>query len=668
MGWGKAGKGKSTSQSSAAGAPSFLQAALEGAVVSALGLAQFGKSSQSTSQHSGQQHQRKQWCRWKSCQAAADQKPTLGDKCECFKCGKHFASTPPVQQLVEWAYQELIESKKATKVEAGPKTKSKGKNSQKGSQKDPQKGKGKGAPASPPTASQDSSGLSEADAALRDRRLAELKEAGTGKAPEEQLTTLQESAAAKDLTVMEEVSAAWSVEGSENAAALRLDPQLAKTLGEWDLQPMFDTMKLDKLPVAGNPKTAEAIVAGILSESKPCVGAAAAVKLNMEIEALKKTLVQYEADGLEDLRAETESRLKATTDKLERSKTPTTELQRKDVVAVKAQFIKDAQARSETAGLGKSKAAERSAARAKILQDTIVMYQSLEAALTDRDAAIEAAHATRSAAIEARDQEVCFLFDQKTDQLAAKEAATKAATAAASSAAAASAFSSSAAVVANASASDLALQKAMLDLEASRKQQEVLLQKIQSMQTEAAQPSAPAALPGTVTPFSPMWAALGATASATPTGPSDGTVMPFTPLPTGGRAPATPMLEASHRYLELMASVDADTLPQPIPDKGMISVEIKDTIRHMEQFYKTNAFNAIPPTTPLELNTDIDTLFAMIGEPTWTAFWGDIIPTVDDALPTQMHAVLAHQVRRAAGMIKHEGDKGAGKGKVNPYY
>ena len=273
-----------------------------------------------------------------------------------------------------------------------------------------------------------------------------------------------------------------------------------------------------------------------------------------------------------------------------------------------------------------------------------------------RDAAIKAAHAKKSAAIEARDTDVCSLFDQKTDQLAAKETAARTAAANASTAAAAAASSPSAAEAASANASaktDLALQKALLDLEDSRKQQEELLQKIRSMQTETAAAAAGAAAVQPPSPDSPP-----------------GTVVPFTPL--GVQAPATPMIAASDRFLALTAAVNAESLPQPIPDNGLVSNEIKDTINHMEQFYAANAFNAIPPTTPLELHADMDTLYAMLGEQVWAAFYGDIVPAVDDALPTQMHTVLTHQVRLASGMIKERGDKGAGKGKGtpagNPYY
>ena len=124
-----------------------------------------------------------------------------------------------------------------------------------------------------------------------------------------------------------------------------MDPELAKELAAWDLQPLFDSLAQDKLPSAKSQlKPAAEVVASILTESKPCAGAAAARKLGAELEALKKAVVHYEADGLEELKAETQAKITAVTDKLERAKKPTAELQRKDVVTLKAQFVKDAHA------------------------------------------------------------------------------------------------------------------------------------------------------------------------------------------------------------------------------------------------------------------------------------------------------------------------------------
>ena len=426
---------------------------------------------------------KKRFCPWDTCKAAQNKQSTFGSAPACFCCKRLFSSQPPIERLVAWAYQEKLKGNQANPGTTQPK----GKGSAKGGKS---KGKGFDKNSNQNTDKEAASDLT-ADqlAEIRKTRLAALRTSKDAKEDDKDQPTPKK----EDISILEEVTAAWTMEGAEGSEkALRLDQQLAQDLEEWDLQPLFETMKHDHLPASSVLKAADVVVAGILSESKPCAGALAAGKLEAELAALRHTLVHYEAEGLEELKAETQLKIKSTAERLEKSKAPTAELQRKDVVTLKAQFIKDAQARTETALAGKQKAADRIATRTSLIQKTISMYQQLANALVDRDLAIEAAHTTKSSDVEVRDTLVCSLSDKKIEELAAKEAATKGAAAAALTTAAAfvgyatgsSSPAATAALVTGTDA-DPELKKALQELETFKTQQTELMQKIQDLQAAA---------------------------------------------------------------------------------------------------------------------------------------------------------------------------------------
>ena len=100
----------------------------------------------------------------------------------------------------------------------------------------------------------------------------------------------------------------------------------------------------------------------------------------------------------------------------------------------------------------------------------------------------------------------------------------------------------------------------------------------------------------------------------------------------------------------------------------MITNETKAMVTAMHAFYSDRLFVAIPPASPLDLGTDLETIHTIVGEQVWTAFYGGTTPEQQDAIPTQMHSVIAYQARLAmssitAGAMADKGDKGAGKGK-----
>ena len=588
------------------GGASFLQKALEGAVVSALGLGVYSdKDAQGKGKGAGKGGavtKKKQFCQWKNCAAAHAMTPTIGDKAECHKCGKHFCNNPPLQMLVEWSFQQKLEEEKQKRAKADPSASSKGsKGGGKGANKQAAKGGGKGATAK--TSSPDNAAEEEA---LRKKRLEELRAAKAGTAP---VAPVHEDAG--EIGIIEEVNAAWNLDGADSDAALKLDPRLAKELQDWDLQPMFESLKLDRLPGPGKPKTAEDVVTSILSESKPCTGAAAAVKLNAELEALKKTVIHYESEGLHDLKVEAEAKVKATAEKLERQRTPTAELQRKDVVAIKAQFIKDAQVRTETADIGKLKAADRVASRASILQKTIAMYRDLEMALAQRDAAIQAAYTKKGATIEQRDKEVCLLFDRKIEALAREELEANQASAAAAAPMAGVTVQSSC-PAAN-SSQDSALQKALDDLEHFKQEQAKLMKTISDLQ--AAQASAAAA---------PQQAAAPAASSE-----------------AVDNDPPT----------DVWREFSADITKVPLPPDTLTAMEESDKVQvaTLKAFCAAIPWGAPTPAVTFHvLGVHPSVAHGLTGTPIWEECWGEKHAriTTEHIVPYSLFSVLKFAVER----------------------
>ena len=135
-----------------------------------------------------------------------------------------------------------------------------------------------------------------------------------------------------------------------------------------------------------------------------------------------------------------------------------------------------------------------------------------------------------------------------------------------------------------------------------------------------------------------------------------------------GQAAGAPP-EARHRFLNCTTEVDRDHLPKPLPDVGTVTDEIKATVLAINEFYTLHQFSVLPPTSLQQLGAETETAYAMIGETIWEGFFGDQTLGAEDALPTQLHTVLAHQARLAANRFAKgaKGDKGVGKGQNGQY-
>ena len=129
-------------------------------------------------------------------------------------------------------------------------------------------------------------------------------------------------------------------------------------------------------------------------------------------------------------------------------------------------------------------------------------------------------------------------------------------------------------------------------------------------------------------------------------------------------APAPPA-PAANKFLNCTAVVQRDQLPLPLPDVGTVSECTKTIILAIHAFYADRQFVVLPPTSMQDLQADAETLYAMLGENIWKSFFDDHTLEADEALPTQLHSVIAHQARLAPSRLSKgaKGDKGDGKGK-----
>ena len=153
----------------------FLQQALQGAVVNALGLADFGTSKGKGKGKNAAKDKpavdeaaakAARTCTWADCRAAKNKTATWGAGFSCFACKRAFATKPPVELMADWAFAAAVEEKKALPP---PKGGGKGKKGGKGGKSTGGAPASVNAPAPPPPADKD------ALARLRKERLELLK-------------------------------------------------------------------------------------------------------------------------------------------------------------------------------------------------------------------------------------------------------------------------------------------------------------------------------------------------------------------------------------------------------------------------------------------------------------------------------------------------------------
>ena len=109
-----------------------------------------------------------------------------------------------------------------------------------------------------------------------------------------------------------------------------------------------------------------------------------------------------------------------------------------------------------------------------------------------------------------------------------------------------------------------------------------------------------------------------------------------------------------------------EDLPQPLPDVSQITLEIEVAVQKIHGYYTARQFAVLPPTSLEDIGTDSETMYMMVGEHVWKNFFGDDAVEPQEALPAQLHSVIAHQAKQ--GALRFAKGKGKGKGKDNNQY
>ena len=120
MAWKGSSKGNSKGKGPA---PTFLQTAIEGAVVSALGLAEWsegnakggngggkakGKTDEAAAKKAEETERVARTCTWDDCRAARNKARTWGTGACCFQCRRALGARPPVERMIDWAFDALV--------------------------------------------------------------------------------------------------------------------------------------------------------------------------------------------------------------------------------------------------------------------------------------------------------------------------------------------------------------------------------------------------------------------------------------------------------------------------------------------------------------------------------------------------------------------------------
>ena len=284
MAWKGASKGKG---------PSFLQAAIEGVVVSALGLApqQWSKGSAKGGGKAAAKGRDAakgttdaksvlpdaaaklaRTCRWEDCRAARGKSTTWGTGTCCFACQRPLNQQPPVEKLAAWAFEALVADKHA-KAPSTDKVADKGKGKSKAAGKGKTSGKSADNPAISPPKQDAKTPDADELAQLRKERLELLKNGPASKDDADKPTPVAQEMS--KLLVMKIEKPAYNI--SVCPELEQKTAELAQTANE-----VIKSPKSEKLPAQGAMETPAAVCEKLLSGVAACAsteGKASAEKI-----------------------------------------------------------------------------------------------------------------------------------------------------------------------------------------------------------------------------------------------------------------------------------------------------------------------------------------------------------------------------------------------------
>ena len=408
----------------------------------------------------------KRWCHWDDCTAAQGKKPTCGKSSGCYSCKRLWAKAPPIERLVDWAFQDKLKSQEQ------PTAKGKG------------KGKGKGkTPAAAPAAKAEEATTAQL-AKLRQERLAGLKK--------------EEPAAKEDKDTARLIGGTPPQKDEprkEEEATPKKEPWLPRSLEcevidsmntfQESFHTVVDSIALDLFPNEELPIGVETIVKDLLADCKVAESTLEFDNLQKEVDALKQQLaLGIPGSAAEKTLQEILAQREAALAKADRKK-PSKAVQSQGLTTLLSDWELSMKQGDQRGQVGAERAKQRREDRWETLGRLEEHMALIKKAFQYHDSCLEESHAERTALLTQRDQKVVERLSQEI--AVAKEAEGK----------------QMAAVAAQAGpAADAQLADLLGELAKSRAAQQELLAKVQLLQiaSGSAAASADQATPKTADP------------------------------------------------------------------------------------------------------------------------------------------------------------------------
>jgi len=189
------------------------------------------------------------------------------------------------------------------------------------------------------------------------------------------------------------------------------------------LKVLRDSLSLDSVPVPGETKTPEAVVARYIGERGPAAKVARKAELEAQVQRFNGAIVALEGSGDEyaDTIADIRAKLVATEAQLAKAAkdVPTAEHELKALQEAKSTYEVAAQARRDAQAKGCAKATERLTERHALLAKLKAQAAALEVGVSAIEADNAAKHAAKKATADDLDRRVVELFDSKIRELKA---------------------------------------------------------------------------------------------------------------------------------------------------------------------------------------------------------------------------------------------------------
>ena len=333
-------------------------------------------------------------CQRIGCVAAIKKQATYGGSCNCFRCGLSMATTLPVEQLVDWAWQKRLDEKAAAAAPAQAQA---------------------AAPTTQPNVSAMAAGSApnaqadaEGSAALRTKRLALLKQAKD-----------QASGETVAPTMTQEVARVF-VESAQPPKRLVLDREAVQRVKNLDsvAAAVLEALQLECLPAEDQLKSPQDILETLLAKSthtkKDSGKTLADQALQVTRDALKamRSSGMLENDELLKLMVAREAQQAKEARSLN-DKQPSKKSRILSLEAIKSDFAKSIGEQADGRATGATKAAERAAARAKTADELVETAKKLKIMVTESAASLNEAHRARALLKEQQGAEVLSLMEQK---------------------------------------------------------------------------------------------------------------------------------------------------------------------------------------------------------------------------------------------------------------